>query len=71
VDSGFEREYDKCRLDGVTDMFNTVCIDDEENISSNFQMSNKIGSDFSVHNPDVFKKYATGLRSACNTFIKS
>jgi hypothetical protein len=70
IDFGFKNEYDICRLKGVTDLFNTICIDENENISSNFEMNGKIAENFSVKNPDSFRPQALRLREICNSFIR-
>jgi hypothetical protein len=70
VHFGFKNEYDTCRLKGVTDLFNTIFIDENENISSNFSLKGKIGSDFTLQNPSSFQEYVPVLRNACNLFVK-
>jgi hypothetical protein len=67
---GFKNEYDTCRLKGVTDLFNTIFIDENENITANFNLTGKIGSNFSLANPDKFKKFLPILNDACNSFIQ-
>ena len=67
---GFRNEYDSCRLKGVTNMFNTIYIDEKENISSNFNLREKIGVNFSISNPGLFTKFVPALRNACNSFVK-
>ncbi len=67
---GFRNEYDTCRLKGVTDLFNTIFIDEKENISSNFIMQGKINADFSFSNPDTFLNNVSPLREKCNAFTK-
>jgi hypothetical protein len=69
VHFGFKHEYDTCRLKGVTDLFNTIFIDEHENITSNFSLTGKIGSDFIIKNPATFRKFIPVLRDACNAFI--
>jgi hypothetical protein len=59
-----------CRLKGVTDLFNTVYIDEKENISSNFNLQGKINADFSLDNPDTFRNNVPALRATCNAFTK-
>ena len=66
---GFKHEYDTCRLKGVTDLFNTIFIDEDENIASNFGLTGKIDSGYAVKNPGVFKKFIPVLRDACNAFV--
>jgi hypothetical protein len=65
---GFSNQFDSCRLKGVTDLFNTIYIDDKENITSNFPLDGKIRDDFSIKNPDTFKTNAQLLRNICNAF---
>jgi len=67
---GFRNEYDTCRLKGITDLFNTIYIDEKENISSNFSMKGKINTDLSFSNPDTFRKNVSALREICNAFTK-
>lgn len=69
VDYGFRNEYDTCRLNGVTKLFNTIQIDSNENISANFNMNGKITSSMAVINPDTFKDQASALRETCRNFI--
>src|SRR5205085_10361521 len=65
---GFKNEYDSCRLEGVTNLFNTIYIDEKENISSNFPLHGKINADFSINNPETFRSNAQVLRNVCNAF---
>ena len=67
---GFKNEYDNCRLKGVTDLFNTIYIDENENISSNFDIPQKINEDFILKNPESFRRNVPVLENACKTFIK-
>lgn len=69
VDYGFKNEYDTCRLNGVTKLFNTIHIDSKENISANFNMNGRITSATAVVNPDTFKVHANALRERCRNFI--
>lgn len=70
VQCGFNREYDKCRLDGVTDLFNTIYIDEKERVTANFTLpAGKITEDFSIPNPESFRKKVDPLRKACYSFI--
>jgi hypothetical protein len=66
---GFKNEFDTCRLKGVTDLFNTIFIDEHENISSNFVLNGKIGSQPALVNPALFRKFVPVLRDACNSFV--
>lgn len=66
---GFKNEYDTCRLKGVTDMFNTIYIDEKENISSNFGFHKKINEDFTIKNPESFRSSVSVLENVCKTFI--
>jgi exopolysaccharide biosynthesis predicted pyruvyltransferase EpsI len=70
VRSGFKKEYDRCRLDGITDLFNTIYVDEEDNITTNFLFHKKISEDMRIENPDIFKTYVKDLRDRCNSFIK-
>lgn len=70
VDYGFKNEYDICRLEGVTDLFNTICIDEKENISSNFSLQGKITGSIDISNPGTFRKNAQLMRETCGNFIK-
>lgn len=66
---GFKHEYDTCRLKGVTDLFNTIFIDENENITSNFGLNSKIGNNYTTENPSAFKQFIPMLRSVCNSFV--
>ena len=70
VHYGFRNDYDICRLDGVTDLFNTIYIDDKENISSNFGMNEKIDENITISNPETFSAGALRMREICDNFIK-
>ncbi|HUQ67150.1 MAG TPA: polysaccharide pyruvyl transferase family protein, partial [Flavitalea sp.] len=65
---GFRNEYDSCRLKGVTDLFNTIYIDDKENFTPNFVLNGKINADFSIRNPETFTTNAHLMRNVCNAF---
>lgn len=69
VDYGFKNEYDTCRLNGVTKLFNTIHIDSKENISANFHLNGRIASTTAVSNPNTFKDQANALRETCRNFI--
>ena len=66
---GFKNEYDTCRLKGVTEMFNTIYIDEKENITANFDIRDKINEDFAPRNPETFRSYVPVLDSVCKSFI--
>jgi exopolysaccharide biosynthesis predicted pyruvyltransferase EpsI len=67
---GFKHEYDNRRLKGVTELFNTIYIDENENISSNFDIPQKINEDLVLKNPESFRRNVPVLENACETFIK-
>lgn len=70
VHFGFKNAYDTCRLNGVTDLFNTIYIDEDENVTTNFQPpSGRITENISLINPDTFNKHVKGLRNNCQAFI--
>lgn len=69
VHYGFRDEYDICRLEGITDLFNTIYIDDNENISSNFNFTEKIAESTRITNPEKFKAQAANLRDICTSFV--
>ena len=66
---GFKNEYDTCRLKGVTEMFNTIYIDEKENITANFDIRDKINEGFAPRNPETFRSYVPVLDSVCKSFI--
>jgi hypothetical protein len=70
VHSGFKDQYDTCRLKGVTDLFNTIFVDDKRGISANFKLNGAIDASFSIPNPDRFRSFVPGLRKSCNDFIR-
>ncbi|MBL7698896.1 MAG: polysaccharide pyruvyl transferase family protein [Chitinophagaceae bacterium] len=69
VHYGFENEYDICRLNGVTDLFNTIYIDDKGNVSSNLPLKGAIGENIAITNPDSFRADARRMREMCSNFI--
>lgn len=71
VDAGFKNEYDRVRLEGVTDLFNTIRIDERGNIDANFPLDGKITADFSLPNPSTHMKYVDKLRETCHSFINT
>lgn len=71
IDCGFNEKYDTCRLEGVTELFNTILIDNKNNITANFNFVGKIDENFSVPNPDRFMQFVPVLNAACNAFVKS
>lgn len=71
VDCGFSREYDKCRLEGIKDLFNTICIDDEGKVTSNFLLpGEKISGSTRIKNPELFREYVAPMRDTCRKFVK-
>lgn len=70
VHHGFRNEYDLCRLNGVTDLFNTIYIDDKGNVSSNFELSGRINESVAITNPGNFRSDALRMREICGNFIK-
>lgn len=72
INGGFTEPFDQCRLEGITDLFNTICIDEKENITANFDLpAQKITADISLTNPDTFRKFVTPLKEACHNFINA
>ena len=67
---GFKDEYDTCRLKGITELFNTIYIDEKENITSNFNLHEKINENFSHRNPETFRSAVLPLRDTCQAFVK-
>jgi hypothetical protein len=72
IHGGFTEPYDQCRLNGTTDLFNTIYIDEKENITANFDLpQQKIGTDFHLPNPETFRKFVDPLKEACRNFINA
>lgn len=71
VHYGFKNEYDTCRLNGITDLFNAIYIDDKEQVSANFSLTGKISESFSLENPQTFMRTLPLLRYHCNRFINA
>jgi len=56
----------------MTNLFNTIHIDDKENITANFHLPNgRIGTDFQHPNPESFKAFVQPMREACTAFINT
>lgn len=70
IDCGFDEKYDTCRLEGVTELFNTILIDANNKITANFNLSGKIDDTFNLPNPDSFRQYLPVLDAACHSFVK-
>lgn len=69
VHYGFRHEFDTCRLKGITDLFNTIYIDDEEQVSANFSINGKISEDYAIANPEKFRHTVPMLKETCKNFV--
>jgi len=69
VEHGFDEEYDRCRISGMTDLFNTITVGRDLSFSSNFPMQGKIGVDTVPPNPGGFKRFVPVLDEACSAFV--
>lgn len=72
IHGGFTEPYDQCRLDGTTDLFNTIQIDEKDNITANFDFpADKITANLTLSNPETFRKFVDPLKEACHNFINA
>ena len=65
----FDREYDTCRFDGITGLFNTVKINLNGEIKANFELKGKIKKDIEISNPNNHIEIANKLKALCKEFI--
>src|SRR5690606_18727181 len=71
INYGFSNNSDQSRFKGITDLFNTINIDPQGNISSNFgfKEGDLIHENIKLQNPTRHKEYADRLKESCYNFI--
>lgn len=70
--NGFEKEFDACRMEGLSDLFHTISINRKtKEISSNFEISGLIDENFEINNKDDYLILANKLKETVHKFINS
>lgn len=70
VEAGFNKEQDWCRLNGITEYFNTITVEENGDVATNFDWHNEpINSDIDIQNPTTYKKFVPLLQQTCTAFI--
>lgn len=71
INGGFNKSTDICRFDGIIDNFNTINIDNEGNLNTNFdfKQGDRIRLDTIKQNPLRYKTYSDMLKKKCKEFI--
>src|SRR5690606_10514170 len=68
--NGFEKEFDACRMEGLSDLFYTININRKtKEISSNFKISGLIDEDTELVNKSDYLILADNLKNIVNSFI--
>lgn len=69
--NGFEKEFDACRMEGLSDLFHTININRKtKEISSNFPISGLIDEYIDLVNKEDYLVLANDLKKNVNSFIK-
>lgn len=73
INYGFSNASDQSRFKGITDLFNTITIDEKGNVQSNFGFKDgDLIDEFTIDsNPEAYKKYADDLKAKCFDFVDS
>lgn len=73
INYGFSNASDQSRFKGITDLFNTITIDEKGNVQSNFGFKDgDLIDEFTIDsNPEAYKKYADDLKAKCFEFVDS
>ena len=68
--NGFEKEFDACRMEGLSDLFHTININRKtKEISSNFKISGLIDENIELVNKLDYLALANKLKTTVNGFI--
>lgn len=68
--NGFEKQFDACRMDGLSDLFHTININRKtKEISSNFTISGLIDENTELVNKSDYLILANKLKNIVNNFI--
>lgn len=68
--NGFEKEFDACRMEGLSDLFHTININRKtKEISSNFTISQLIDENIILKNKPSYLILANELKKKVNSFI--
>lgn len=68
--NGFEKEFDACRMEGLSDLFHTINVNRSSNeISSNFEISGLIDENIILENKQDYLVLADDLKEKVNNFI--
>ncbi|WP_216936728.1 polysaccharide pyruvyl transferase family protein [Acinetobacter sp. BY484] len=68
--NGFEKEFDACRMEGLSDLFHTININRKtKEISSNFKISGLIDENIELVNKLDYLALANKLKTTVNSFI--
>lgn len=68
--NGFEQDFDSCRMEGLSDLFNTIDINrNTGEIVSNFKVDDLINENTIIVNKDDYKKIANSLEKEVIRFI--
>ena len=68
--NGFEKEFDACRMEGLSDLFHTININRKtKEISSNFKISGLIDENINLINKSDYLVLANHLKNVVDNFI--
>lgn len=71
IDGGLDNKSERCRLEGLTDWFNTISIKKDGEVSNNFDISFPITPESKIQNTDLHIDHANKLVEKCLNFIDS
>jgi len=69
VNAGLSKIEEKCRIEGLTDWFHNIFVDEAGNITSDFELTSPLISKFKIKNKKNYIKYAEKMRAQCEQFI--
>jgi hypothetical protein len=70
LNAGFTDEQDRCRLDGMLDLFNVITIGENDVVQANFHWNGlKIDKLFQLPNPGTYRQWLPNLAKRCNEFL--
>ncbi|MGY4539092.1 hypothetical protein ACVW0P_003520 [Mucilaginibacter sp. UYNi724] len=70
INYGFNNSSDMSRFSGISDLFNTININDKGEIQANFDFNGKIGVDSKFTNPTRHVEMAVKLKEKAFAFVK-
>jgi hypothetical protein len=69
VNGGLSTIEEKCRIEGLSDWFHNIFVDEDGKITSDFEWSGSLTNQFKIKNKKNYFEYAEKMRSQCEQLI--